>query len=261
MRPRTWSSEAIVLRHRPIGDADKICVLLSPARGRVEAVARGVRKPKSKLAGHVAEITLGQFQFAQGRDLFIVSGAQTTDGFTALHGDVDRLARAAEICELVDRSTEYDVPSRAVFDLLRAALAALCELPEPAGPACWFALRYLDAQGYRPELDRCVLCGESLAPDGNGFSARDGGAVCPACHRVGAGAPLSSPAFRLLRFMRRSPADALRGVRIGRRIAAELDGHLQASAEGVLEGRLRSAAFVRAVDAAGEPRPQGRAAR
>ena len=253
-RPRSWRSEAVVLRQRPIGDADKVCVLLTPGQGRVEAVARGVRKPKSKLAGHVAEITRGQFQLAQGRDLFVITGAQTTDAFTALHDDVERLGRAAEICELVDRSTEFDVPGRIVFDLLCTGLAALCKLPEPAAAGFWFALRYLDAQGYRPELERCVLCGEKLGPEGNGFSARDGGAVCPACHRVGAGAHLSSSAFRLLRFMRRSPAEALGGVRIGRDAAAELDRHLQASTGEVLEGRLRSAAFVRAVDAAAKPR-------
>ena len=246
----------MVLRQRPIGDADRVCVLLTPGRGRVEAVARGVRKPKSKLAGHVAEITRGQFQLAQGRDLFVITGAQTTDGFAALHEDVERLGRAAGMCELVDRSTEFDVPGRAVFDLLCRGLAALCELPEPAGAAFWFMLRYLDAQGYRPELDQCVACGKRLGPEGNGFSAREGGAACPDCHRVGAGAPLSPGAFRLLRFMRRSPAEALGGVRIGRDAAAELDRHLQASAEGVLEGRLRSASFVRAVDAAGKPRSE-----
>ena len=249
-RSRTWRSEAVVLRHRPIGDADKICILLTPDRGRVEAVARGVRKPKSKLAGHVAEITLGQFQFAQGRDLFTITGAQTIDAFTALHDDLDRLARAAAICELVDRSTEFDVPAPAASALLRESLSALSETDHPDAPVQWFTLRYLDAQGYRPELDRCAACAARLEPDGNGFSPAEGGATCPPCRRAGIGAPLSSTAFRLLRFMRRSTLAALADVRVPGPVSAEIDRHLQGAVEGVLDGRLRSAAFVRAAERA-----------
>lgn len=248
--PRSWRTEAVVLRHRPIGDADKICVLLTPGRGRVEAVARGVRKPKSKLAGHVAEITRGQFQLARGRTLHVVTGAQTLDGWTPLHEDVDRLGRAAAMCELADRSTEYDVPGAAVYGLLCEGLSALAELPRPDAAVQWFTLRYLDAQGYRPELDRCAACGDKLEPEGNGFSPAEGGAVCPACRRAGVGAPLSSTAFRLLRFMRRSGVGALADVRVADPVSAEIDRHLQGAVEGVLDGRLRSAAFVRAAERA-----------
>lgn len=246
---RSWRTEAVVLRHRPIGDADKICVLLTPARGRVEAVARGVRKPKSKLAGHVAEITRGQFQLAQGRSLHVVTGAQMLDGWTPLHEDVDRLGRAAAICELADRSTGYGV-SAAAYDLLCEGLSALAELPRPDAAVQWFTLRYLDVQGYRPELDGCAACGAKLEPEGNGFSPAEGGAVCPACRRAGAGAPLSSTAFRLLRFMRRSRVGALADVRVADAVSVEIDRHLQGAVEGVLDGRLRSAAFIRAAERA-----------
>ena len=72
-RTRLIRTEAIVLRQRPLGDADRICVLFSPTRGRIEAVAKGVRKPLSKLSGHVEPLTRGQFGLARGRQLDILT--------------------------------------------------------------------------------------------------------------------------------------------------------------------------------------------
>ena len=78
-RIRPIRTEAIVLRQRPLGDADRICVLFSPTRGRVEAVAKGVRKPLSKMSGHVEPLSRGQFGLAQGRSLYVITDAQTLD--------------------------------------------------------------------------------------------------------------------------------------------------------------------------------------
>ena len=253
-RPRPFRSEAIVLRQRSIGEADKVCVLLTPSLGRIEASARGARKPGSRLGGHIHPFSRVQFELAHGRSMYVVASAQTLDSWHTLHDDVDRLAQAAAIAELVDRTSEAGAGAAVLYSLLRHTLAELAQTDAPAAVRRWFCLRWLDQSGYRPELDDCVRCRAKLGPEGAGFSADEGGVVCPDCLRAGLGAPLSSGAFKLLRYMRRSScADAAR-VQVRPSTESELERHLRAALEQSLDGRLRSTAFVhtleRAVDTA-----------
>lgn len=250
--PRTQPlrSEAIVLRQRPIGDTDKVCVLLLPARGRIEAVARGVRKPTSRLAGHVDALSRGSFQLAQGRSMFIVTQAQTLDAWTELHEDVDRLSLAVSVAELIDRTAMPDMPSGTLYRLLRDTMARIAESGAPRAAVRWFQLRWFDEQGYKPELDHCVRCRTVLRPEGNGFAAGDGGAACPECHRGGLGAPLSAPAFKLLRYMRRTSFERSAQVRLSAGVAREVDRHLSGLVEHALDGRLRSSSFAQALESA-----------
>lgn len=240
-------TEAIVLRQRPIGDADKVCIMLSPTRGRVEAVAKGVRKTTSRLAGHVAPLSRGMFAIAPTRSLDIVTQAQALDAWPSLHDEIDRLTEAVAIAELVERTTEAEHSAGELYALLRHSFDELSRLSSPRSVRWWFTLRFLDVQGYRPELDECVRCRAKLGPDQNGFAAHDGGVVCPACHRAGAGMVLSSPVFRLLRFMRRSSCEATAQVRVDAESSAELERHLRLLVEQALDGQLRSRGFAEAM--------------
>ena len=243
-RARLLRTEAIVLRQRPIGDADRVCVLFSPTRGRVEAVAKGVRKPLSKLSGHVEPISRGQFGIARGRSLDLITEAQTLDSWPSLHDDVGRLTEALALAELVDRSTDTDSGSGASYRLLRLSLDELAVSPEPRAVRWWFTLRFLDQQGYRPELDACVRCRNPVGPDGNGFAPSEGGVICPKCHGAGIGQPLSAPVFRLVRYMRRSSPTATAQVRVDAVASAELERHLRRTVEQAMDGRLRSQSFA-----------------
>ncbi|MYE06271.1 MAG: DNA repair protein RecO [Chloroflexi bacterium] len=243
-RIRPIRTEAIVLRQRPLGDADRICVLFSPTRGRVEAVAKGVRKPLSKMSGHVEPLSRGQFGLAQGRSLFVITDAQTLDPWSPLHDDVERMTEALAMAELVDRSTDAEVSSGPLYQLLRRSLESLASTQSPAAVRRWFTLRFLDQQGYQPELDACVRCRTEVGPEGNGYSAVDGGVVCPNCHGAGHGQRLTSPVFRLLRYMRRSSAQSTAQVRVDAQASAELERHLSMSLEQALDARLRSSSFA-----------------
>lgn len=243
-RIRPIRTEAIVLRQRPLGDADRICILFSPSRGRIEAVAKGVRKPLSKMSGHVEPLSRGQFGLAQGRSLYVITDAQTLDPWSPLHDDVQRLTEALAMAELVDRSTDADAYSGQLYQLLRQSLEALALTPSPEAVRRWFTLRFLDQQGYRPELDACVRCRTEVGPEDNGYSPADGGVICPSCHGAGHGQRLSSPVFRLLRYMRRSSAESTAQVRVDATASAELERHLRLSLEQALDGRLRSSSFA-----------------
>src|SRR3990170_1747604 len=119
--PRLYKTEAIVLRQRRLGEADRIVILYTPAYGKLEAKAKGVRKPTSRMAGHLQPLTRCMVQLAQGRASDVVAGCQTIESFQALREDLDRLSRALYAVELVDRLTPERVPGFATYRLLQRA--------------------------------------------------------------------------------------------------------------------------------------------
>src|SRR3990172_155880 len=124
-RPRVYKAQAIVLRQRKLGEADKIVTLFCAHKGKLDAVAKGVRRTKSRLAGHLEPLTLGSYLIAQGRDLDIVTQAETGGAFRGLRDDLQRLSRGLYCAELVDRLTPERSEGHPVFLLLRDTLSRL----------------------------------------------------------------------------------------------------------------------------------------
>src|SRR5687767_1549398 len=124
-RPRVYKAQAIVLRQRKLGEADKIVTLFSAYSGKIDAVAKGVRRTKSRLAGHLEPLTLGSYLLAEGRELDILTQAETIDGFPALRTDLERLSRGLYCAELVDRLTPERSEASKVFRLLQSTLSLL----------------------------------------------------------------------------------------------------------------------------------------
>src|SRR5918996_5757274 len=125
-RPRVYKTQAIVLRQRKLGEADKIVTLYCSHYGKVDAVAKGVRRTKSRLAGHLEPLTLGSYLIAEGRDLDIVTQAETVDAFPGLRDNLERLSRGLYCAELVDRLTPERSEGNPVFRLLQDTLSMLC---------------------------------------------------------------------------------------------------------------------------------------
>ncbi|MCY3920545.1 MAG: DNA repair protein RecO, partial [Chloroflexi bacterium] len=180
-QPRVYRTEAIVLRQRPLAEADKVCVLFTPLHGRIEAVAKGVRRSRSRLAGHVEPLTRSRFLIARTRSLDIITQAETVDAFPVLHAELDRLGLALCAAELVDRFTDTAADVGALYRLLLDTLGRLESGPAPALALRWFELRLLDDQGYRPQLGRCVRCDAAPPAEGAAFAVGAGGVVCPDC--------------------------------------------------------------------------------
>ena len=149
-RPRVYKTEAIVLRQRKLGEADKIVTLYTSHQGKLDAVAKGVRRTKSRLAGHLEPLTLGAYLLAEGRELDIVTQADTVEAFPALRDDLERLSRGLYCAELVERLTPERSEANPVFRLLAETLGYLNSAPEYELVARRFELRLLGELGYRP---------------------------------------------------------------------------------------------------------------
>ncbi|MPZ49999.1 MAG: DNA repair protein RecO [Dehalococcoidia bacterium] len=255
-RPRVYKTQAIVLRQRKLGEADKIVTLYCSHLGKLDAVAKGVRRTKSRLAGHLEPLTLGAYLIAEGRDLDIVTQAETVDAFPALRDNLERLSRGLYCAELVDRLTPERSEGNPIFRLLNETLSLLdCE-EETEIAVRRFEARLLSKLGYRPNLDVCAVCGRRLEPVDNYWSPVAGGALCPAC----AGdslrlTPLSLNAIKVLRLLLRASFAEMARVRLSHALAEEVRCCLADQVSFVLEREVRSARFVETLrrDAASLP--------
>ena len=180
--PGSFKTEAIVLRSIRYGEADRILHLYSRERGRIGAIAKGVRRPKSRFGGRLEPLFRVALVLHESRgDLYTVTSAQTVHAHGALRDDRLALGRATAACEAVLRlfdSAEANVPA---YNLLCHELALLDAAPGSAtrAHALAFRLKLLLAAGFVPELASCASCGEREHL--GAFSAGAGGVVCAAC--------------------------------------------------------------------------------
>jgi DNA repair protein RecO (recombination protein O) len=179
-------TEAVVLRSMRYGEADRILHISTPHRGRVSAIAKGVRRARSRFGGRLEPFFRLRIELHEGRgELLTVSGAQTVNGHPCLRGDAHALDAAARACDAVGRLFETSEPHPGVFNLLCRKLSLLDENPADAtrASALAFRLKLLLAAGLAPQLGACACCGERERLVG--FSGAAGGVVCSSCWTSG----------------------------------------------------------------------------
>ena len=180
--PGSVKTEAIVLRSLRYGEADRILHLYTPARGRLSAIAKGVRRAKSRFGGRLEPFFRLDLVLYEGRsELLTVTSAETLAGHPRLREHGGALDGAARACDAVGRLFADGEPHRGVYNLLSNQLALLDAQPERAtrANALAFRLKVLLAAGFAPQLAACAGCGEREHLVG--FSGAAGGVVCSAC--------------------------------------------------------------------------------
>jgi DNA repair protein RecO (recombination protein O) len=246
--PRSFRAEAIVLKHSEYGEADRLLTLYTRQKGKLTAIAKGVRKMHSRKGGHLEPFTRVNLLLATGRSLYVVSQAEAIQAHTTLRDDLERVGYGSYVVELLDKFTYDEEENSAVFRLLANTLDRLS-----AGRAIELAVRYyelrlLDLLGFRPELHKCVVSEEAIQPEDQYFSARLGGAVSPQHGRGLKGAvPISMEALKYMRhFQRSSYAQAAR-AKVPAEVQRELEIIMQHYLTYLLERALNSPAFLRKV--------------
>ncbi|MDD3948538.1 MAG: DNA repair protein RecO, partial [Anaerolineaceae bacterium] len=203
---RSYRAQAIVIKHREFGEADRILCLYTLEKGKIQAIAKGVRKPKSRKAGHLEPFTQVTLQLAKGRTWDVVTQAETMRNFQNIREDLKLTAQAAYVLELLDRFTYEEGENRLLYNLVLETLARLENGIAPGLAVHYYEVHLMDILGFRPQLRQCVVCGEEIQAEDQYFSAKLGGVVCPRSHTGDPGAwPVSMDARRYLRFFQRSP--------------------------------------------------------
>lgn len=252
-------SAAVVLWRRDLGETDRLVELYSRRFGKLRGVARGARRPRSRLTGALEPFTLGALVFFDtGRsELVRIDHFDVLEPFAALREDLDRLGRAAWTLECVARLTADRDPQAALFGLLVRTLRALDGRLAPGRAAACFGLRAMDLLGHRLRLDRCVGCGRLQPLPDPALDVAAGGLLCRACG-TGRAIPVSAALLGALRRLRAASWEEGLRLRLPPGLAAELERLLEEAMAQLAGAPSRAARFIRETRApfrAGPARP------
>jgi DNA repair protein RecO (recombination protein O) len=254
-RQRLYRTHAVVLRRRDFRDADRILTVFTPNYGKLELIAKGIRKTTSRKAGHLELFSHSALMVAQGRTWDIVTEVAGIESFPHIRTDLDKIGQANYISELIDCFSENDDENQPLWDLLILTLQELNELPPTANQTSvsngssllqhWFEINLLSLAGFQPQLFQCLACEEELEPVINYISLTEGGVFCPNCaqsHR--ALEPIDADVLKILRFLQTRPWSAVRQVNIRPHILRQVDNLLYRYLITILERQLKSVEFL-----------------
>jgi len=224
LNERLYRTEAIVLSRTEYAEADRIFTVYTPKLGKIRVIAKGVRRPNSRLGPHLEYFSRSQLLLAKGRDLDVVTGAETIDYHIELRDNLDALGHASHMAELLNRLTEDRQEQERAYDLLATSLRLLCDGVDPFVVTRYYELALTSVLGYRPELYRCVGCQREIEAMPNSLSPRLGGMLCPECRGLDAGArELSLNAQKFLRVLDRDGLPGVLALNLNERLRTELE--------------------------------------
>jgi len=233
-----YRDEGVVLRTYKLAEADRIIVLFARGRGKIRAVAKGVRRTKSKFGSRLEPGSIVQLQLYEGRNLDIVTQAERVVSFRNLRSDLDLYARASLLLEMVDNTVVEADSNPALYKLLTGALTELERNGNQLVVAA-FAAKLLALEGVQPMVDRCVRCGatENLV----GIQMHEGGVICQSCPPTGE--PLSPEARQAFALVL---SGRVRQVleQTPKPVAQELEALVSRLVEQHTERRLKSSAVL-----------------
>ena len=245
---REYATPAVVIRKIKLREADRILTLYTPEYGKIEAVAKGIRKPKSKMAGHLELLTYSQLNLARGHNLDTVIGAQTIDSFINLKNDLMLTSSGLYSAELINQFSVSHSANPPLFELFWETLRRLDKAESPELTLRYFELHLMDMSGYRPQLHECVACRDTLKPVDNVFGPGAGGILCPNCKYEHPSAfPISVDALKVLRLFQRSAFEVVGRLKINNELGQELKIALSAYIRYVLEREVKSATWMEAL--------------
>jgi DNA repair protein RecO (recombination protein O) len=186
-----YKTEAVVLRARDLGEADRILTLYSREYGKLDAVAKGVKKMRSKMGGSAQPLTYSSFLLYRGCSLDTVTGCEPKEMFAGIRENLTSWAYGTYMMELLSCILPQRVAQESVFALLLTGLHLLASGPDPELSVRFWEVHLLRLLGYQPELEYCAACRQKIRTAELAFSARLGGIVCSHC------AGLDPTAFRV----------------------------------------------------------------
>jgi DNA repair protein RecO (recombination protein O) len=244
--PRRYSTDAIVLSRFDYGEADRILTLITPLNGKLKAIAKGIRRPTSRIGGSLEPFAELHVLLARGRTFEVVTQVSVGHAWLNLRDSLESAATAWYLAELADRSLEERHSAEPVYALLHRAYELLDAGMAPGRVARWYEMHLADELGVRPEVDRCVECDRVLEVDARfRWVPPLGGVLCDRCpgpphERTG----LSLEALKLLKAYQRQDVEAIAALRLAPETEREVESALRDFLRHVLEREARSLAFL-----------------
>lgn len=245
-KERSLRIEGVVLKYKEWGETDRLLTLFTRELGKVQAIAKGVRKPRSRKAGHLEPFTRANMLLARGRDLYILTQAETIETYLTIKNDLVNLGYGFYMIELLSNFTYEEGENRALYRLLVNTLTRLNQGDDPNILTHYFEIRLLDLAGFRPHLFSCANCEREIVAENQYFSALQGGVLCPKCGHLAAEAqPISKNALRYLRHFQRSDYKEALRARIQPKIEIEIETLMHFYITYILEKGLNTPSFLK----------------
>ena len=270
-RERLYRTHALILRRRDQGDADRVLTIFSPEHGKLDVIAKGIRKTSSRKSGHLELFAHVSLLLAQGRTWDVVSEVTTVESFRYLRTDLDAIGRVSYVCELLDAFSESDDENAPLWELVLTILRILDQASNPAvvpvdattpdavpaAPAFdrslllrWFELRLLGAAGFQPQLFHCIACEEALTPVVNYLSIEEGGIFCPNCAKNREHLEtIEVDVLKILRYLQSRSWAEVAPLQVRPTITRRVENILHRYLIHILERRLKSVDFLRRLNA------------
>jgi len=177
-----YKTEGIVLRSSEFQDADKIVTILSKNNGKIMAIAKGVRKTKSKFGSSIENLTCANFLMYKGRNLDIINQSQIIDSFFRTSRDLNKYALAINAAEVINKLTIEREVNVSLYMLFKQLLIHLKTAKDPMLLALSYKWKVLHNIGYKPSLSHCYICGKkNEGSKALFFRIADGGVTCNQC--------------------------------------------------------------------------------
>jgi DNA repair protein RecO (recombination protein O) len=253
--PHELKTPAVVIRRARLKEADRVITFFTREFGKVSAVAIGVRKGKSKLAGHLEILTYTDLTLASGKNLDTIIGSQTLSPYLGIRNSLERTAYGLYFAELVSHFAPEGQANQALFALLVETLENLNSTSGPEPLSLYFELQLLKTLGYQPELRRCVGCRSELKETTNFFAPASGGILCPDCAVAApASYAVSVSGLKVMRFFLENRYESAARLRIERALNIEVTAVTRAYIQHLLEKScLKSASWLEQIHSISHP--------
>lgn len=221
----TYNLKAIIIKRAAFREADLKVTLYSPEKGKLELIARGAKKTKSKMAGHLEPFCFSEIMVISGRQLEYIGAAVNIFSFCRLKDDLEKLAWAGKAFKIFDKLVKENEPDEKVFSLLLEFLNVLDKGKKIQLKLVFnlFIFKLLNEMGYQPELYCCLACQKRVLPRGNRIDFNYGGLICPKCRISSKDAKaISEDCIKLFRLASQKKLNDLPAVKINTKLEAEL---------------------------------------
>jgi len=243
---KSYKTKGIVIRRKNIGEADRFLDVYTPSLGKVHLKAKGVRRTRSKLSGHLEIFNEVDLVIATGKSIDVVTGARLIKKFGKLRDNLRSVSAAYYFCELIYWLTEEGYKDTVLYEMLNWSLETLADLKsedEKFLPllVANVELQFLGRLGFQPELGKCAQSGQPLQPEGNHFSAAAGGVVCERGNNT---VPISGSAIKVMRIMTEQRVEPARWQQIPPAVRKEVKKVVREFVHYTLERNLKAEGFL-----------------
>ena len=242
MSKNIQKTEGIVTKHIPIGEADRIVTLISPSIGKIRAVARGSRKPKSKMGGHLIPITRVKISVANTKTIDQITEVETIESFRKIKEDLYLLSKASYMTELAENFVQEHSESKQIFNLLLQCITLLQIAPDIEILVKFFEIKLMSQTGFKPEMIICSECGATLVPGSYKFSFESGGLLCNQCagkiHSFTE--KLSTNSIKLIRFIQNENFEKIAKLNSTKNLLEEIERVISGYMRSILDKELKT---------------------